>query len=327
MFKHLWWMEGIRKLDDDNLLIIGSSNDEKGLVFIGSINGQGYYKSFSVPLENVTNTFCYSGNYLGNKIFRLVETFSKSDLPTQGNSSYIYVGEISDIELSKISNYIIIEPKINQNNLIFHSVSNKLIVGNSDSTILSTKEGVIYDINGKFVTNVFYPNSIYTNLYGIIYNKCLNNYTIVGGYSKTNKQYNSRFAFDEVGFIADYNYKTNTFSNWTTVEIPKTAEFLTDTIYHVEGVSLFYNSNNTYSLSYTAANPQNCELAGGLTLYRRNCIGFEKILEEPLFYGYNINQFCFGNSVVNNIIVGIRKDESTNSIIPYQAEIFFNKKH
>lgn len=318
--------EGIRKLDNDNLLIIGSTINGEGLVFIGSKDGQGYYKSFKVPLDNVINTFCYSGDYLGNKIFRLVGTFSKSDIPTQGNKSYIYVGEISDIELSKINNYIIVEPKNIQNNIIFHSVSNKLIVGNSDSTILSTKEGIIYDIEGKFITAVFYPDSIYTNLYGIIYNKCQNNYTIVGGYSKSNKQYNSRFAFGEVGFIVDYNQKTNEFSNWTTIELPKTFEILTDALYHIEGISLYFDSKNTYSLAFCAENPTNGERAGGLTIYKRIQGGFERLLEDPLFYQYDPNEFCFGDSVVDNIVVGIRNDQNTGDIIPYQAEIFVNDK-
>ena len=236
---------GIRQLDDENYLMVGQNIDKKGVVYIGPVNGKGFYSNLKIPIEKtsinkihidkihvdkihvnkIKRSSIYSGEHLENKIFRLVGSYSNSEFSTVGIMSFIYTGKISQKEFANINNYIFIEPPLGQFNIVFHSISNKLIVANSDITIGSfNKQGLIYDLNKQIITSVKYPNSLYTNVYGIWYNSDLNNYTIVGGYTESIYPtviniLSNKLIFFEKGFIVDYDFNNNIFSNWTTIEL------------------------------------------------------------------------------------------------------------
>lgn len=317
--------EGIKRLDETNFFISGTSINNEGLVFIGLVNGEGFCITFDYPSQDVVSTFCYNGEYLGNKQFRLIGSYSTVGA-TQGNKGYIYTGELSSESLKIINNYIeLIPPSYNgvdYDNLILHSISNKLIVGNADKTSLpvSPRLGIIYDLSGNFITAVTYPESVYTNLYGIWYNNDLDNYTIVGGYSMSSVSINERFVVGEKGFIVDYDYHTNTFSNWTTISVPDKLTFSNQAVTHLEGVSGFFNEPNIYSFAFSAIDVVNTELAGGYMQYIRHENGFMPLKIIPVYFQYDKSKVCFGDSVSDNILVGIIIETGVVAV-PYQCEI------
>jgi hypothetical protein len=316
--------QGIRSLGSNIYLICGTTNPTantgNGLIYIGNINcenGEIYY--LNVP--NSLGTSIYGPNYnKNNGIYTFVGSYLDNNQNTNG---FVYQGNLND--LLKESNFIY--PTINKyfNINFFHSFSNNLFVGNSGNSNEDNETvSYIYDMNdlSKIKTIIKYPNSSTTTTYGIWYNNNNNNYTIVGGYSMNyisiNKIYSNNIIYP-IGnsFIADYNYETNTFSNWTTID------FGNNLLTHFQGIS--ENSYGTYSINADVIDLKESLLPTGyfLTIDRNIKNEFIYNLSNSVKILYNINGISSSNSVADNKIVGLYIGND-NTKISYQAEIINN---
>ena len=128
-------------------------------------------------------------------------------------------------------------------------------------------------------------------------------YTIVGGYSPQkipiNNIYNNNLILP-IGkpFIVDYNPQTNTFENWTTLELPLNINILA----HIQGISGFYNIDGVYSICIdTINNSKNFGYYANIT--RDNTNGF--IITKFIEIKYATNGISTINSVANNNVVGL----------------------
>jgi len=316
--------QGIRSLGSDIYLICGTTNPSPntgyGLIYIGNINcqnGEIYY----LNIPNSSGTSVYGPNYdIDNGIYTFVGSYTDIEQNIYG---FVYQGNLND--LTNESNFFY--PSINQyyNTTFFHSFSNNLFVGNSgnkdknDDTV-----SYIYDMNDLVLvkTVIKYPNSGTTTSYGIWYNGN-DIYTIVGGYSPLNISINKIYRDDGIiipignAFIVDYNSKTNTFFNWTSIS------YGDNLLTHFEGISR--NSNGTYSINVDTIDLKTSLLPTGyfLTIDRNDKNEFVYNLSNSVKILYNEDGISSSNSVVDNKVVGLYISND-NTRISYQAEIINN---
>jgi hypothetical protein len=315
--------QGIRSLGSDIYLICGTTNPNPnngyGLIYIGTINcqnGNVYY--LNVP--NSLGTSLYGPDYNStNGIYTFVGSFLDIN---QNINGFIYQGNLDN--LTTPSNFIY--PSINQyfNINFFHSYSNGLFVGNSGNKDKSEDTvSYIYDINNLTIvkTVIKYPNSSTTTTYGIIYNGN-NIYTIVGGYSMDNVSINNIYNNNKINpigdaFIADYNYNTNTFSNWTSIN------FGDNLLTHFEGISK--NKNSSYSINAQVLDVKLSLIPAGyfLTIERNAKDNFIYNLSNAVKIVYSENGISSSNSVADNKVVGLYFSND-NTTVSYQAEIINN---
>ena len=312
--------QGLRSLGSDIYLICGTTNPSPntgyGLIYIGNINcqnGQIYY----LNVLNSVGTSIYGPNYdKDNGIYSFVGSYSDIQQNIYG---FVYQGHLN--ELSNPSNFFY--PNINQyyNTTFFHSFSNNLFVGNSGNTNKDNDTvSYIYDMNDlvRVKTVIKYPNSETTTTYGIWYNSN-NIYTIVGGYSPKNISVDQIYTDNGIkpignAFIADYNYETNTFYNWTSIS------YGNNLLTHFEGIS--GNSDGTYSINADVIDIKKSPLPTGyfLTITRNKRNEFVYNLSNSVKILYNGNGISSSNSVSGNKVVGLYIGND-NTKVSYQAEI------
>jgi len=332
--------QGIRSLGSDVYLICGTTNPSPntgyGLIYIGNINcqnGTTYYLNVS----NSIGTSVYGPNYdIDTGIYTFVGSYTNTEQNIYG---FVYQGNLD--ELTNESNFFY--PAINQyfDTNFFHSFSNNLFVGNSgnkdkdDDTV-----SYIYNMNDLVLvkTVINYPNSGTTTSYGIWYNGN-DIYTIVGGYSDKNisidKIYNVDGTINPIGnaFIVDYNSKTNTFSNWTSIS------YGNNLLTHFQGisknldnidrnemkVSRYFTKENTYSINADVIDLKKSPLPTGyfLTIDRNDKNEFVYNLSNSVKILYNNDGFSSSNSVADNKVVGLYISNDKTRI-SYQAEIINN---
>jgi hypothetical protein len=314
--------QGIRSLGSNIYLICGTTNPSPntgyGLIYIGNINcqnGNTYY--LNVP--NSLGTSLYGPNYnKDNGIFTFVGSYKDVN---QNINGFIYQGYLN--ELSNISNFIY--PTINNyfNINFFHSFSNNLFVGNSGNTDKDEETiSYIYDINNlsKIKTFIKYPNSATTTTYGIWYNGN-NNYTIVGGYSPKNISIDKIYREDSIypigsAFIVDYNYETNTFYNWTSINYGE------NLLTHFQGISR--NLDGSYSINVDVIDLKESLLPIGYYLIilrnkKNNQFIYSLSNSVKLLYNNN-NGTTSSNSVADNKVVGLYIGNDKTKV-SYQSEI------
>ena len=315
--------QGIRSLGSNIYLLCGTSNPTpntgNGLIYIGDINCQNgniYY--LNVP--NSLGTSIYGPNYDDNTgIYTFVGSFLDYNQNTNG---FIYQGTLNNLLNESNFTYPSINNYFNIN--FFHSFSNILFVGNSGNTNKNNETiSYIYDVNdlNKIKTLIKYPNSLTTTSYGIWYNGN-NQYTIVGGYSIENISIENIYTKNGIipignAFIVDYNYQTNQFFNWTTINYGE------NILTHFEGIS--QNENGTYSINADVVNLEVSKLPIGyfLTIDRDIKNAFLYNLSNSVQISYNSNGISSSNSVANNKVVGLYIGND-NTKISYQAEIINN---
>ena len=298
--------QGIRSLGSDIYLICGTTNPTPnsgyGLIYIGPINCQ-YNNVYYLNVPNSLGTSVYGPDYnIDNGIYTFVGSYKTQEENING---FVYQGHLN--ELSNDSNFIY--PTINNyfNTNFFHSFSNNLFVGNSGNFDKNNDTvSYIYDMKDltKIKTLIKYPNSETTTTYGIWYNGN-DIYTIVGGYSSKNISIDKIYRKDGIiipignAFIADYNYKTNTFFNWTTIN------YCDSLLSHFQGISR--NSYGVYSISADVIDLQQSFLPKGyfLNIIRNEKNEFVYNLSNSVEILYKNNGFSSSNSVADNKVVGL----------------------
>ena len=317
------WL-GIFSLDPNIYLLCGTTNSilntGNGLIYIGEINCQNgniYY----IDIPNSLGTSIYGPNYDDNTgIYTFVGSFLDYNQNTNG---FIYQGTLN--ELYDKSNFIY--PSINDyfDTNFFHSFSNNLFVGNSGNVNKNNDTAsYIYDMTDliKIKTVIKYPDSLTTTSYGILYNDS-DIYTIVGGYSMTNVCINKIYAKNNIipignAFIVDYDYKTNTFFNWTSINFG-------ENLSHFEGIS--QNGNNTYSIIANVLDLKSSKVLSShfLTISRNIKNEFIYNLSNSIKILYDSNGISISNAVSDNKVVGLYISDD-NTKISYQAEIINTSK-
>jgi len=308
--------QGSRAVAEDIFLLCGTTNPTpqtgEGIIYSGNISftdGQIYYQN--VP--NSLATSVYGPNYDPDTgIYNFVGSYTDIEKNTKG---YIYTGRLNEIELATETNYSY--PSVNKfYNIVFvHSISNGYTVGNAGNTDKGDTTAFLYKITKlKKPIEIKYPGSLTTTAYGIWYNKNNNTYTIVGGYSPDkkipiNKIYENNLILP-IGkpYIVDFNPVTNTFENWTTLNLPLNIDILA----HIEGISGFYGIDGVYSLSIDTIN-NSANLGYYAVISRDKTFGFIVTKFTEVKYEKTEPCACFKksigistiNSVANNNIVGL----------------------
>jgi hypothetical protein len=304
--------QGIRNADDNNYLMCGTSGVQ-GLVNIGPISyNENNTIIFSIPYEKVILTSVYGPNYLDNLNGEYkIQLCGVYRLENNNMYGFFYNGIFNQTSLNNPENYIL---NLTDGSEFYylHSTIGNLIVGNSvrnSSEINIGNYAFIYNIETSEYIYLSYPGATTTTVYGIWTNDNTV-FTICGGYS------NIYVPFDKIyengqpvpygyGFVADFNLKNKTFSNWTTIIYPSD-----DTIVsHFEGISS--DGENLYTLSATSQT--NTSMIASWVKIKRNPIYFQAVQYLDLKYGSDMTN----NSVAGNANVGIT--HINNEMVPYQA--------
>ena len=324
--------QGIRSLGSNLYLICGTTNPNPntgyGLIYIGDINctnGNIYY--LNVP--DSLGTSVYGPDYDSNTG---IYTFVGSYLDySQNIKGFIYKGTLDQTSLTNPNNFYYPSVNSSYSTTFLHSTSNGLAVGNSGSDVDNpqnqTTLSYIYDITNlsNYKTVVKFPNSKTTTTYGIQYNGD-SSYTLVGGYSDNKISINQIYLPNQIiqpignAFIVDYNSKTNTFSNWTSI-VFEDSKFTFET--HFQGIS--QNSNGTYSIVADVLNLKKSILPQGyfLTIGRDNANNFVYNYDNWIEIKYDNAGTTSANSVSDNKVVGLFIGSSN---ITYQSEIIIQSE-
>jgi len=318
--------QGSRNISPDLFLICGTTNPSpqtgQGIIYSGNIaftNGSIYY--MQVPLSEYTSV--YGPNYnFDTGIYNFVGSYS--DYINSNTKGFIYTGKLSTKSLETPDNYSYPDVNCFYDIVFVHSISNGYCVGNAGNVgnvgnpDQSDTFAFLYNIND--LTNpieIIFPGSNTTTAYGIWYNKLLNTYTIVGGFSPEKIPIN-RIYYDGLSipigqsFIVDYDPVKNSFSSWTILDLPLKNTILS----HIQGISGFFDYDQVYSLSIDAIN--NEKNKGYYATITRDS-DFNFVVTKFVEVKYSSNGISSINSVANNSIVGINIGEKGNQ--SFQATI------
>jgi trimeric autotransporter adhesin len=231
--------QGIRAGDVAGQYLISGTSNDNGLLFDGTIDGNGH--SYLVDFPGAQTTSVYGPDNLGGGTVRLVGSYKNADFATASVvvNGFVFEGTVAD--LSESSDYQTIDYPGAEFNYV-HSTMGGLAVGNYDSAAehgdfglpLGPGHAYIYDISqAKFLTDIVYPGSKSNTAYGIWYNGGTS-YTICGGYSldPTNNFADQSTPIGKA-YLVDYDSATGKFSNWTSFDYPFGTNYET----HFEGIS------------------------------------------------------------------------------------------
>jgi hypothetical protein len=330
--------QGIRDLGSNNeqgtnvYLIVGTTDPKPtsgyGIIFTGDItgiNGQIYY--LKVPIADFLGTSLYGPSYDGILgIYSFVGSYTLNNNDNQ--YGFIFNGHLNDASLNDPNNFRY--PNVNNDYDItfLHSISNKLLVGNSGNVNVNNDViSYIYEIDdvSKIKTQIKipgFPENIITT-YGI-WDNGNNVFTIVGGATDIlettiNKIYDFNLGNPipyDCGFIMDYYLDTNTFENYTPIKYK-------NSLTHFQGISK--SENGTYSLNADVVSSDRTVQGYFLTVERDVSGNF--IFNEQNWIALNYFPNSLGktssNSVVNNKVVGlfISNDQTVRPNVSYQLEI------
>lgn len=311
--------QGIRIIDKDVFLICGTTNPTpqtgNGIIYSGNLsftNGSIFY--LNVP--NSKYTSIYGPNYnFETGIFNFVGSFTDQNNYTKG---FLYTGKLNNVEILNNKNYLY--PSVNKKyEIVFvHSIINDFMVGNAGNNDSFDVFSFLYNINDlKKPIEIKFPNSKTTTTYGICYNTYNNTYTLVGGYSQKKIQINKIYQENIIlpignAFIVNYNPTTNTFENWTTIQLPLT----NDIVSHIQGISNYFNIDGKYSICIDAISKSK-NIGYYATITRDKSLGF--IVNKFNKVKYGNDGISTINSVANNNIVGLNISLKNNQA--FQASI------
>jgi hypothetical protein len=317
--------QGIRQLDYNNYMIVGTYAPSTGILYLGPLDGSSE-SVYNVNYPGATATSVYGPDNLGNGLIRLVGTYKTGNGNIYGFMFSGTVGQLNDPSKYQTINN-------GQKYTYLHSTMGDLIVGNSDNPIqygqynlpLGPGNAFIYNIITKTTDYVIYPKSITNTVYGIWYNGGTS-YTICGGYSETPISIDSIYENDRpkpIGhaFLVNYDSKSHKFHNWVTIDYPS-SNLLT----HFEGISS--SQLGQYELSADSIGLNLSPQASWVQIKQhiskhsnRIKLGKFKVKKWVNLNYPGGSTGSTSNSVAGKSIVGI---VSVNSnFIPYQAKFIF----
>jgi hypothetical protein len=300
------WL-GIRRLKKNKFIMVGTAG-LNGILNVGPIE-YNVFRNILVSYPNSYSTSVYGPEKISGSCIRLVGTYRLSTI--NGVFGFIYQGKVKDINnLSKTSNW---ETVVTGGKYTYiQSSYNKLAVGNCDNPAYYGKNALplgpsyafLYDIKKKSFITVSYPNSVTTTVYGIWYNGN-NKYTLCGGYSNLAYSVNQIYTVEGIkpigsAYLVDYDYNTNTFSNWTSFDYPNSKNYLT----HFLGISGY--GKYGYSLASDSASKTiyNDFKSSWVSVQRDKYTGFTVNKWTDFKYPNTVNPNS-ANAVADNYVVGV----------------------
>jgi len=300
--------------DPKKYLLTGTQNTGFGAIYKGPINITNTNDILTMKYPDSTTTSVYGPEYT-NKKYSFVGSY-QTDTPgiKYPCKGFGYVGKYNDFENKK--NYFTIEPDTPYDFTVVHSTRGGLAVYiSSDESQLNFIVGksFIFDIaTKKTITEVLYPEAVYTTTYGIWYNGktgCIRSYTISGGFSLTG-------ILDTHTFVVDflYNIKTGTYSfkNWTEIKIPGISIYT-----HAQGITKVSNCDYVLPIANyqldLIGNDKLTDLSGGKIRVRRTKNGFELVNYQSISFPQSVitivtsaasSEYCVGVFENNNNDVG-----------------------
>ncbi len=296
--------QGIKDGDTAGQYLITGTSGATGILYVGSISGQG--TSYTVNYPGASSTSVYGVNNLGGGEVQLVGSYRTSSSSIV--SGFFFQGTTAGGTVAGTYSTIA-QPGATFNYI--HSTMGGLAVGNDDGPTprglpLGPGHALIYRVaTGKAVSDVRFPGSISDTAYGIWYNGGTS-YTIVGGFS--NRAANNMSNQDApigTGYIVDYNSAAGPsghFSHWKALTYPHGFNFVT----HFEGISS--PAPGVYTLSADSVQTGSGHLTqGSWVVLKRNANGsFGKSswvnLNYPGEVGWTSNDSVAGNQVVGIVI-------------------------
>jgi hypothetical protein len=315
--------QGIRNSDTPSNYLIAGTSSSDGLLFDGDMAGVGL--SYLVDFPSAATTSVYGPDNLGSGNLRLVGSYKNPDYATAPVTvnGFIYEGTTSGFSTS--GNYKTIDHPGAQYNYV-HSTMGGFAVGNYDSQLdhglgnlpLGPGHAFLYDVaQGKFLTDIVFPNSKSNTAYGIWYNGGTS-YTICGGYSHSVvNNFEDQSQPIGQGYLVDYDSVTHQFTHWTSFTYPNGKNFIT----HFEGISSVEKGVYTLSADSVQAGSAN-PVQGSFVSVRRNANGsFGPGTWVNLNYtGLDpTNHITSSNAVYGNQVVGIVI--SSGSSFSFQATV------
>jgi hypothetical protein len=314
--------EGVRRIDETNVLASGALNSRVGCFYIGPVNGSSAsLYEISVP-RSITSS-AYGPDVYDKKrgILRLVGTYKNETPFTLG---FLFKGTVNDI--NNENNFKTI--RIGYNYTYCHSIIKDLIVGNSDDlytssngeTPLGPAKAFIYNIKTKEVTFIEYPGAKSNTVYGVCYNGG-DSYTMCGGHTPVTKtvvnieEGNDR-EFEEA-YIVDFNSVTKQFTHFTSYRHPPDTRGIYNT--HFQGIS---NENGYYQLVADSLNVESKYAPASWVGVRRNVdgsFGQAQWLDIAYPSGDDVT-VTSANSVAGNLVIGVAESLKIGTK-SYQAEI------
>jgi len=306
---------------NNEFLITGTFTNGFGAIYKGTIDVPDTENIKTVIFPKSTSTAVYGPEFISDDNITIVGSYQTGatgiDEPCKG---FCYKGKYSDFDNPK--NYFTIEPCIPFKYTVVHSTRGGLAVYiSSDLSQLNLVIGksFIYDIeNKKTITEVLYPNSLYTTTYGIWYNGKVDNYcyydhyTIAGGFSLPGILTNTRT------FVVDLFYNKFTgeihFENWTEISIPGVS-----IITHAQGITKLENGNYILPIANFYLDPLSSEIiqfSGAKIEIKRENNYFMLVNYESINYPQSL--ITIVTSAAENSVVGVYIDEN-NQQLSFQA--------
>jgi len=303
--------------------LVNDQGEYDGQIYLGNVEAVDATNYYTIKFPEASITACYNGFYdTSSKLYSFCGNFKT---PASTNSyGYLYNGSLSATELINPNNFTIIQPVPDFKITICHDVTGPLTVGNSQ-TAQGFQYSFMYNSITKKYREISHPLSLTTSTYGIWQNSSTS-YTIVGGYSTTKKvPFNVIYPKNSpgpnpygLGYIADYDLTSDTFSNWTTINLFGQQ----DEFSHCQGISSYFNQKNIYTLNYF--NKLVGETQSYILKIQRENNTFTIVNNRQI---YDINYggtTTASNSVANNVIVGITyagaiNPETLSTEVPYQC--------
>ena len=259
-------------------------------LYVGDLTGnidvpENQYYILNYPLSKATNLY---GPYIlkdGN--VRIVGNYTTEE---GGNRTFgcMYTG-CPDRSFGK---WLQLKPTLDTFNVIAHSTSGDLVVGNYDTVYDPLGKAFIYDVKKKVYHKIIKRTVKSITAYGVWHNSG-SSYTICGGYSKLLPLSQS----DDLsyGYIVDWNNNTNTLSNWREYQYDSAS-----TITHFDGITS--DGCSGYNLTGDSITDDE-EIAFFAHVERDRCGHFtEADWSQVQYPGSEITS---GNSVYEDIVIGV----------------------
>lgn len=304
---------------DDEYLITGTLTNGQGALIKGPISTN------NSPIEtiiypNSTSTEVYGPEENDCDKITLVGSYQTGPVGiTEPCNAFIYHGKYGDFY--EANNYFEIIPPEEFPFNVAHSTRGGLAV-----YISSTKSGLNLDLGKSFIfdiekketiTEVIYPDAVFTTTYGIWHNGCdedFDSYTISGGFSMTGQFIDTRI------YVVDFLYNKKScemhFENWNEISLQSPTLFS-----HAQGITGLGNGNYILPTAIFEIDPLDpskfIQLNGETIQIKKQCDKF--IITNNIIYDFPRSSLTFLTSAAKNTVVGFSVNTSGDPEFSFQA--------